>query len=53
MSQNLVGSRYDLHVAKPVEASTLARSLVELVGGVESDAATPLDSTRPIRLADG
>jgi PAS domain S-box-containing protein len=44
---------YDLHVAKPVEASTLARSLVELVGGVESDAATPLDSTRPIRLADG
>ena len=42
---------YDLHVAKPVDALTLARTLVELVGGVEAE--SPLDATRPIVLADG
>ncbi|HEX6837654.1 MAG TPA: response regulator, partial [Polyangia bacterium] len=41
---------YDLHVAKPVDALTLARTLVELVGAVEPEA--PLDITRPIVLAD-
>jgi PAS domain S-box-containing protein len=41
---------YDLHVPKPVDALTLARTLVELVGGVEAPAA---DCTRPIVLADG
>jgi len=46
-----VAAGYDLHVAKPVDALTLARTLVELVGGVESD--PPLDATRPIVLADG
>jgi CheY-like chemotaxis protein len=44
---------YDLHVAKPVDALTLARSLVELVGGIESESDTTLDCTRPILLADG
>ena len=44
---------YDLHVAKPVDALTLARSLVELVGGVEPEVEPSLDCTRPIVLADG
>ena len=44
---------YDLHVAKPVDALTLARSLVELVGGIEPESEAPLDCTRPILLADG
>ncbi|HEX8950555.1 MAG TPA: ATP-binding protein, partial [Polyangia bacterium] len=42
---------YDLHVAKPVDALTLARTMVELVGGIESE--PPLDCTRPIALTDG
>jgi PAS domain S-box-containing protein len=42
---------YDLHIAKPVDALTLARTLVELVGGIEAE--PPLDCTRPIVLADG
>jgi len=42
---------YDLHIAKPVDALTMARTLVELVGGIESD--PPLDCTRPIVLSDG
>ncbi|MGZ3429689.1 MAG: response regulator, partial [Polyangia bacterium] len=41
---------YDLHVAKPVDAVTLARGLVELVGPVEVE--PPLDCTRPILLAE-
>jgi CheY-like chemotaxis protein len=41
---------YDLHVAKPVDAITLARTVVELVGAVEVE--PTLDCTRPIQLAD-
>jgi PAS domain S-box-containing protein len=41
---------YDLHVAKPVDAVTLAQALVDLVGAVELEA--PLDCTRPILLAE-
>jgi CheY-like chemotaxis protein len=40
---------YDVHVAKPVDAVTLAHTLVELVGGIEA----PMDDiTRPIVLAE-
>jgi CheY-like chemotaxis protein len=39
---------YDLHVAKPVDALTMARTLAELVGGIESE--PRLDATRPIVL---
>ena len=42
---------YDAHVAKPVDAVTLARTIVGLVGPAESEAAG--DITRPIVLADG
>ena len=45
-----VAAGYDLHVAKPVDALTLARTLVDLVGGIETE--VPLDATRPILLAD-
>jgi len=41
---------YDLHLAKPVDALTMARTLVELVGGIEAE--PPLDATRPIVLAE-
>src|SRR5207302_6247885 len=41
---------YDMHVAKPVDAATLARVLVDLVGAIASEPA--LDSTRPIVLAE-
>jgi PAS domain S-box-containing protein len=40
---------YDLHIAKPVDALTMARTLVELVGGIEAE--PPLDATRPIVLS--
>ena len=46
-----VAAGYDLHVAKPVDALTLARTLAELAGGIEPEPA--LDATRPIVLADG
>ncbi len=42
---------YDAHVAKPVDAVTLARTLATLVGPAE--AAASCDITRPIILADG
>jgi len=41
---------YDVHVAKPVDAVTLARTLVELVGAVALD--PTLDVTRPIVLSE-
>ena len=40
---------YDLHVAKPVDTPTLARTLLELVGALEPE--VPLDATRRIVLA--
>jgi PAS domain S-box-containing protein len=40
---------YDLHLAKPVDAVTLGRSLVELVGGAPVER---LDNTVPILLGD-
>ncbi len=46
-----VAAGYDLHVAKPVDAATLARTLIELVGVGAAD--LPIDATRPIVLADG
>jgi CheY-like chemotaxis protein len=46
-----ISAGYDLHIAKPVDALTLARTLFELVGGIESE--PPLDHTRPIVLSDG
>ncbi|MCU1278630.1 MAG: phoR 3 [bacterium] len=48
--QRALAAGYDLHVAKPVDAVTLARTLVELVGAVEVE--RTLDSTRPILLAE-
>ena len=46
---------YDLHVAKPVDALTLARTLVGLLGDSDSDSDSEsiMDVTRPILLADG
>jgi PAS domain S-box-containing protein len=41
---------YDMHVAKPVDAATLARMLVDLVGAIAAE--PPLDCTRPIVLAE-
>ena len=42
---------YDLHVAKPVDALTLAHTLVELSAGIEVE--PPLDCTRRIVLREG
>ncbi|HEY2747817.1 MAG TPA: response regulator, partial [Polyangia bacterium] len=42
---------YDAHVAKPVDAVTLARTLVALVGPAAVEPSS--DITRPIVLADG
>ncbi len=41
---------YDLHVAKPVDAVTFARTLAELAGAAVEVA--PPEATQPIRLAD-
>jgi CheY-like chemotaxis protein len=41
---------YDVHVAKPVDALTLAHTIVDLVGMVPIDDA--MDTTRPVTLSD-
>ena len=41
---------YDLHIAKPVDAVTLARTIVDLIAAVEIE--PTLDCTRPIELGE-
>jgi CheY-like chemotaxis protein len=49
-AKRALAAGYDLHVAKPVDALTLAHTIVELVGILAVDDA--MDVTRPITLAD-
>jgi CheY-like chemotaxis protein len=43
---------YDLHVAKPVDAATLARSICDLIGPVLETSHQTADITRPIAIAE-